>query len=145
MLKEFKRHLPKAERGEVHNGIHNCLFLFSVHSLFVLEHFMMIYTYHVINIYGQIKVLQETRGIRKYLILSMVSFYLFPTCLVWGEEGLWGIAQQGPLDKKKKKISSWIMWNWYFHINRLTIALSWKIIYKHTKDKNEGEKYSLYL
>lgn len=45
--------------------------------------------------------LQETRGIRKYLILSMVSFYLFPTCLVWGEEGLWGIAQQGPLDKKK--------------------------------------------
>lgn len=98
MLKEFKRHLPKAERGEVHNGIHNCLFLFSVHSLFVLEHFMMIYTYHVINIYGQIKVLHETQGIRKYLILSMVSFYLFPTCLVWGEEGLWGIAQQGPLD-----------------------------------------------
>lgn len=79
-------------------------FYFSVHSLFVLEHFMMLYTYHAINIYGQIKVLQETRGTRKYLILSMISFYLFPTCLVWGEEALWGIAQQGPLDKKKKNL-----------------------------------------
>lgn len=98
MNAERNRDLPKADEVKYTMECTIVCFYLSLHSLFVLGPFTMLYTYHVINIYGKIKVLQETQGTRKYLILSMVSFYLFPSCLVWGEEALWGIAQQVPLD-----------------------------------------------
>lgn len=86
MLKEFNRDLPKAE--EVKYTMEFTIVYLSIHSLFVLGLVMMLHTYHVTNIYGQIKMLQETQGKRKYLILNMISFYLFPKCLVWGKEAL---------------------------------------------------------
>lgn len=78
----------QGRRGEVHNGIHNCLFLsFSTFIICTWTFYDALYI--PCNEY-----LWEHKGAtRKYLILSMASFYLFLTYLVWGEEALWGIAQ----------------------------------------------------
>lgn len=61
-LKEFNRALLKPEKGEVQNGIYNYLFLSFCTFVICTCTLVMLYTHHVLNIYGTNKGTTKNTG-----------------------------------------------------------------------------------